>query len=403
MASTGIPIAYIDATGYHMPAAADVISGIQAAYQDLYGQDIAFDSGDQDTQWLGTQAQMILDVCTLGLSVYNSFSPVTAQGKGLSSVVKVNGITREVSSFSTVTVTVIGQPRTYTGIKVGDGTYAWDLVSPFTIPSSGTIDILATCEVAGAISALPGAVYDVLTPTLGLQSMSNAAAATPGQPVEADPQLRVRQTQSTMLPAIGVVDGIQGALANLAAVARVAVYENDGVTPDANGIPGHTISAVVDGGDPQAIAQAIAIRKLSSGTYGTSSAIVTTGVAQIPRTIYFFRPSEPPISWALSVRPLAGFTTDAVTAIQQALSDWTNALGIGVTTVNGKLYRVPISRAYAPALLSGTVYDGTFEIVAGSLLAARDSGTPAATDPTIAFNEAPQCEPSLVTVTVLSS
>lgn len=402
MASTVIPIPTVDATGYHLPAFSDLQAGLRAAYEAIYGtQD--WDNSDQDTQWVGIQAAALNDTFALGLSVYNSFSPTTAQGTGLSSVVKVNGITREVSTYSTVTVTVIAQPQTYTGLKVGDGTYAWDLPASITIPSSGTLDVLATCETAGAITAQAGDVDQLLTPTLGLQSISNAAAATPGAPVETDAMLRVRQSHSTMLPATGVVDGIYGALANLPSVARVAVYENDQATTDVNGIPGHTISAVVDGGDPTAIAQAIATRKLSAGTYGTASAVVTTGSAQIPRTIFFFRPLEPSIIWSVSVRPLTGFTADGTAAIQQAISDWTNALGIGVQTATGKLYRVPISRAYAPALLTGTVYDGTFEIVAGSLLAARSGGTLSATDPVIAFNEAPSCSPSFVAVTVLSS
>ena len=238
-----------------------------------------------------------------------------------------------------------------------------------------------------------------------MQSISNAAAATPGAPVETDPDAFGCASRSPRccLPYGGRGRHPGGIWRTCPNVARVAVYENDQATTDANGIPGHSISAVVDGGDPTAIAQAIANRKLSAGTFGTASAVVTTGSAQIPRTIFFFRPTEPVILWSLSVRPLTGFTTDGVAAIQQDISDWTNALGIGVQTATGKIYRVPISRAYAPALLAGTVYDGTFEIVAGSLLAARSGGTLSATDPVIAFNEAPQCSPSSVAVTVLSS
>lgn len=405
-----IPAATVDATGYHTPAFADIVAGLQTAYRGIYGQDIAFDASDQDTQWLGLIATAINDANAMGLAVYNAYSPATAQGVGLSSVVKANGITRKVASYSTQTVTVIGQAGiVLTNQTVGDGTQAWMLSSPFTIPSSGTVDVTATCTVLGAVTVAQGTAGQILRPTKGLQFITFSGVTAPGQAVETDAQLRIRQGQSTMLPAIGVVDGIRGAIANLPNVSRVAVYENDGSGPsgnatDANGLPAHTISAVVDGGDNFVIAQAIAIRKLGSGTYGTASAVVTTGSAQIPRTIYFWRPIEPPISWAVTVRPLLGFTIDGEAAIQSALAAWTNGLGIGVADPRvGHLYRIPVARAYAVAQLIGTVYEGTFEIVAGSLLAARDGGTLTAFDPAIAFNEAPQCQASAVTVTVLPS
>lgn len=406
MAYSSVPIPYIDSAGFHLPAFADVLAAHKADYAGVYGLANAdlTDASDQDVEWVTIEALALQETFNLALAIYDSFSPATAQGAGLSSIVKTNGIAREAASYSTQTVTVVGQAFiVLTGQAIGDGTNAWILPSPITIPASGTVDVTATCSVLGAIAVPQGTQAQLRNITRGLQSITFSGVTSPGAAVETDPELKVRQTQSTMLPAVGVVDGIQGAIANLSNVARVAVYENDGVLPDANGIPGHTISAVVDGGDATAIATAIAVRKLSSGTFGTSSASVPSGVAQIPRTVYFFRPAEPAIGWALTVRPLAGFTTDGVAAIQSAIAAWTNGLGIGVDTPQGRLYRVPIARAYAPALLAGTVYEGTFEIVAGSLMAARYNLTPSQTDPVIAFNEAPSCQPANVAVAVLPS
>ena len=385
----------IDATGCHVPADADVVAGLQAAYRNIYGQDIRFDSGDQDTQWLGIIASAIGDANAMTLAVYNSYSPATAQGVGLSSVVKTNGITRKVASYSTQPVTVIGQAGIpMVNQTVGDGTQAWTLPTPFTIPSSGTVDVTATCTVLGAVVVGQGMAGAILQPTRGLQSITFTGVTAPGQPVETDAQLRVRQGQSTTLPALGLADGIAGAILDLPNVARARVYDNDTATTDARGIPGHSISAVVDGGDNTAIATVIALRKGEAGTYGTASGIVPSGAAQIPRTIYFFRPTEPPITVVIAVKALSGFTTDVQNAIQSAVVAWINALGIG----DGTLGQIDIGRIYGPALLSGTVFASTFTIT--SITIARDSGTPGPNPVPIAFNEAPQASTQTVTMAV---
>ena len=396
--TSSVPVPFVDVTGCHIPAFADIYAGLIADYQAVYGSDVVLDPSTQDGEWLGIQAVAFNNFCAAFASAYNSYSPATAQGVGLSSVVKTNGITRDIAGFSTADLTIVGVVGTniYSGL-VSDGTYKWAMPTVVTIPLVGEIVVTAVCQTAGAISAAIGAVSSIQNQTKGWQSASNATPASVGAPVETDPQLRVRQSQSTALAATGVIDGIYGAILAVPNVTRLRIYENDGSgpngnAPDANGIPAHTISAVVDGGDAFVIASVIATRKLSAGTYGTTSEVLTTGAAAIPRIISFFRPSEPPISWVVTVKPLTGFTSDVATLIQNALAAWTNALGIGA----GSAGRIMVARAYTAALLTGAAAS-SFELV--SLAVARDGNVPAAADVTIAFNEAPACVPSAVTVT----
>ena len=392
-----VPVPYVDATGCHIPAFADILTALQNDYRSVYGTDVLLDADDQDGEWVGIQAAAFNDYGAAFVAAYNSFSPATAQGVGLSSVVKTNGIRRKIAGYSTVDLTIVGTVGTkiYGGV-VTDGVYNWAMPVVVTIPISGQIVVTATCATAGAIAAAPGAVSSIQNLTKGWQSASNAAAASLGAPVEQDPQLRVRQSASTALAATGVIDGIYGAVLALPNVTRARIYENDTSGPDTNGIPGHTIALVVDGGDAFAIAQTIAARKLSAGTYGTTAEVVVTGAAMIPRTISFFRPSEPLITWNVSVRALKGFTADVATMIQNALAAYTNALGIGA----GEAGRIMLARAYPTALLKGAPAN-TFELV--GLAVARDGGAPAAADATIAFNEAPSCVPASVTITPLPS
>lgn len=394
MAVSSVPVPTIDATGFHMPAFADVLAAHQADYQSIYGSDVVLTSDTQDGQWVAIEAQGFYDCFTLALSVYNSFSPATAQGVGLSSVVKINGIERNVASFSTCDLQVIGVAGTILTNCVArdESGLLWSLPTTVVIPLSGMITATATCQTIGAVSAPIGTIDQIATPTRGLQSISNATVATVGSPVESDPQLRIRQAQSTELPSQTLLDGLVGSIDAMPSVVRIQAYVNDTDLIDTNGLPGHSIALVVDGGDSTAIANLIATRKGVAGTYGTTVVPVTSSVTGITRNISFFRPTEPVVNWSVTLKPLAGFTTDVQAAIAQALSDWTNALGIGTSIL--------VKRAYAPALLVGSAFANTFELE--GVAVSRDSGAPAEADVAFAFNEAPSCVPAAVTFVLTS-
>lgn len=182
----------------------------------------------------------------------------------------------------------------------------WMLPATVTIPPSGTITVTATCATIGDISARAGTITQIATPALGWQSVTNPADAAEGAPVEKDAELRRRQTVSTALPSLTVLDGIIGAVANVTGVTRYVAYENDTGATDANGIPSHSISLVVEGGDATVIANAIAAKKTpGSGTYGTT-AIVVTDIYGRPIAINFFRPTPAPIAATVAIKALTG-------------------------------------------------------------------------------------------------
>lgn len=124
----------------------------------------------------------------------------------------------------------------------------------------GRAVVTATAQKAGAITALPGDVSQIATPTRGWQSVTNPEAATAGKPVETDAELRQRQALSVALPSRTVMEGLIGAIANITGVTRYKGYDNDTSETDINGVPAHAVSMVVDGGDAEEIARIIAIK-----------------------------------------------------------------------------------------------------------------------------------------------
>jgi uncharacterized phage protein gp47/JayE len=369
----------IDANGISAPSYTDILAALKSAYQSIYGSDIYIEPDSQDGQLIAVFAQAINDCNQATISVYNSFSPAKGQGAALSSNVKINGLARQVASNSTVDVTIVGVAGSVitSGIVQDSNKYRWDLPPTVTIPVSGQIIVTATCETSGAIAAAPGTVTQIVTPTLGWQTVTNASAAAPGAAVETDAALRKRQASSTALPSLTILEGVIGGVAAVSGVTRYAAYENDTDSTDSDGLPPHSMSIVVEGGDATAIATVIATKKApGTGTYGTTTETVIDSY-EVVHNVSFFRPTDVPIIVQINLKKLSGYTDAIGSEIVSAVSNAISNLAIGGDVLVNKLYSF--------ANLPGTADGGTFDIT--SILIARDLNAPAASNVAIAFNE----------------
>jgi uncharacterized phage protein gp47/JayE len=390
MATT--PVCVIDQNGISVPAYTDVLTYLKGKYQGIYGSDVYLEPDSLDGQFVALLALAITDANNMAASVYNAFSPSTAQGVGLSSVVKINGIARNIASNSTVDVALIGVAGTTVtnGIVSDDAGNNWNLPASVVIPPSGTITVTAVCQTIGAVTAAIGAVSTIATPTRGWQSVSNAAIANPGNPVETDANLRNRQATSTALPSLTILEGIVGAVAAITGVTRYRAYENDSDVTDSNGIPSHSIALIVEGGDAQTIGQTIADKKTpGSGTFGTTTVTVVDAIG-VSHAIKFSRPVSVGIKAGITVKAFAGYTVAIENALKQAVADYINALPIGQS--------VFYTRLYVPANLGNNSSGATYEVT--NLQIAKLANSLAAADIAIAFNEAAACSVSNIVVTV---
>jgi uncharacterized phage protein gp47/JayE len=386
--------AVISATGITAPSFQDILDFLKAQYRAIYGDDTYLEPDSQDGQFLSIIAMAINDTNNAAIQVFTSFSPSSAQGAALSSNVKINGIARAASSFSTCDVVIVGQA----GTIITDGVIQdaqlqnrWSLPATVVIPLSGQITVTATCETIGAVAATADTLTKIATPTRGWQTVNNPAAATPGQPVEADAQLRQRQTVSVALPSRTVLEGTIGAVAAVEGVVRYRAYENDTSITDSNGIPSHSISLVVDGGDALQIAEAIAAKKTpGTGTYGTTTEIVTD-IYGIAHPISFFRPTDVSITAAVTIKALTGYTTTVGDAIKQALADYVNGVAIG----GGESGSVEWGDAITATNSVGAGL--TFKL---SSLTLSGPGGPGSPDVPLAFNAAASMSAADVTLTV---
>jgi len=387
-----LPVCTIDENGIFRPDYQTVLEYFKEKFRGIYGQDVYIEPDSQDGQMLAIFAQAVHDANDMTVQTYNSFSPSTARGVGLSSNVKINGIARRVASYSTVDLLITGQVGTTIegGIaQSSDGTQ-WLLPDLVIIPVDGDITVTATAKSPGAITALPGDITTIGTPTRGWQSVENLSSAAAGAPVETDAELRRRQTISTALPSRTVFEGTVGAVASLPGVTRYRGYENDTSVPDADGIPAHSISLVVQGGDSQEIGQTIADKKTpGTGTYGTTAVDIVDDFGVL-RTIRFYRPTDAVIGVEVTLTALAGYTAAIEQSIKDTVAEWISALEIGED--------VEWAEVFLPANLFGGLGVKNYKITL--LRIKKNAGAFGTSDLTVLFNEAAVSLPADVTIIV---
>lgn len=387
--------AVVSVAGISAPSYDDVYLSLVARYQAIYGSDVVLTADTQDGQWIGILAQAVVDVNAGAVAVYNSFSPSTAQGVGLSSVVKINGLAREASSFSSVPITITGTAGTTitNGAVEDDAGYVWLLPPTVIIPPSSSIIVTATCKTAGSVPAAIGAISKINTPTRGWLSVTNASAAAPGSSGESDAQLRQRQSVSTAISAKSPMDSIAAAVQNIAGVTRINYSENATGTVNSDGVAAHSICMVVEGGDATTIAQTIAAAKSpGTGTVGTLSEIILDARG-IPTLIRFDVPTYERIVVNVSIKPRNGYTVAIGNAIVAAIADYINGLPIGT--------EVDLNNVISAAI-DGSGARSTFKIPPGTLTMAIYGTTPTAADIAIAFNESATCVAADVALSLVS-
>ena len=385
---------YIDESGLHIPNYNDVLENLILQVKSIFGEDVYLEPDSQDYQLISIFALKIYDCIQALQLAYNSRGPGTAIGSALDGIVKLNGISRNRATYSECSVTLTGTAGTLvTGGIVQDlSGYLWSLPIAVTIGTDGTVNATATCQVPGPIVVSPGDISKIATPTYGWAGVNNSGFATIGAAVETNSQLRSRQAISTAQPSRTVLEGTKGAIASILGVTRFVVYENDTNIESLDGLPPHSITAVVEGGGNEEIVTAI-FNKKGPGCYIHGNVNVpiidSYGASTI---IKFFRPSYVYVDVIINIKPLAEYTTATEELIKSSVIDFIDSISMGSNIV-------PVSSFWGAAL-SAMAISGkpTFSIT--SLTAARHGGIQGIDDIVTTFNEALSGNVEYVTVNV---
>ena len=268
-------MATLGSTGLIIDSLNSIITSLEDSLKGIYGNDINIDSNSPDGQAIQIYAQAVRDIQELLLSIYQSFDPDQAVGVNLDQRVAYNNIKRQEGTFTIqeveITVdrnlTLEGLSDTTTPYTVSDNNgNNFQLIATNNLLANTTTPLTFQAENIGVIETQPNTITNQVTIVLGVTNVNNPSVALEiGTDEETDASLRLRRQRSTANASQAFINGLIGALLDIDGVSEAQVYENKTDATDANGIPPHSSWSIVEGGDPNDIANVIS-QKASTGS-----------------------------------------------------------------------------------------------------------------------------------------
>jgi len=274
----------IGPTGLTVATQAELLATYTAAFKLIYGNDINLDPDSPDGEWLNITIQAILDLEDLLVQIYNMFDPDNAIGVILDQRVAINGIQRQVGTFTVTNLTlVVAQSLNLYGLDqaiqpvytaADNAGNQWQLQTTQLGVTAGTHVYAFQAANPGDVLTVPNTITIPVTIVLGVSSINNPTTyTTPGINEESDAALKIRRQKSVSLASQGYLKGLLAALENIPGVTSAFVYENDTSATDEDGIPEHSIWIIVAGSAATAdIANAIYVkRNAGCGLFGATN------------------------------------------------------------------------------------------------------------------------------------
>lgn len=231
-------------------------------------------------------------------AAYNSKDPDKARDLELNIVSSLSGAVRDDGSPSTIGLSLTGVNGTLieagkTVASTVDDTQ-WTTDTDVTI-AGGVAVVNATAVINGATAADIATITNIVDTVGGWQTVTNDAIAVLGENQESNAELRLRRQITVGRPGNNQIDSMLGEIGTVDNVGRFRIYQNVTSVTDGNGLPGHSIAAIVEAGDDQAVAEAMFV-KLNPGVEmyqaGTPVSVIVTSAIHATniQDIKFSRP-----------------------------------------------------------------------------------------------------------------
>lgn len=283
--------------------------------------------------WHAENYRIILEALR---EAWNSKDPAKARDVQLDIIGLLTGYRRENGTPTQINGVVTGTAGTVvTAGSVVEGDQEWTIDNDVTIDSSGSADVTATCKENGAIEPEIGSVNNIKTTIGGWSGFSNTGVIQVGTNKQSNSSFRSARARAVSRPGSNQVDNTIGELFAIDNVLRVAAYENPTGTADVSpenphGLPAHSVSYLIQGGDSNAIAKAIYIKK-NPGVYLNGAGVVeeVTVASELHpsnnKLIRFGRPT--PVDMIVSIEladPKGSLSVNVGEAIKAAIISYAN-------------------------------------------------------------------------------
>lgn len=280
----------IDGSGIQIQTFKEIVTDIVEGTSDvsglkqIYGSDINIDSNTPDGQMINLFALSKKDILDLLVQIYNSKDPDQAVGIELDALCQLCGIQRKGGTYTEVEIVVnVDRSLNLNGqdtstpftVKDANGNLFQLIESASLVSGNNTLEFKAV-EI-GFIQVLANTITTPETVILGVQTVNNPDVAYKiGEDQETDADLRIRRQKSVALASQGIAPSMIAGLNAIDGLLEAVVHENVTGSTDVDGIPGHAIWVIVDGGSDAEVADMIyTYRNAGCGMKGGTSVDVT--------------------------------------------------------------------------------------------------------------------------------
>lgn len=325
----------LDEKGFRRKTYDELLEDMEVKARQLFGAD----ANTSARSLLG----LILRLFAWGLSlswqvlerVYNSGYVSTATGVQLDRLAKLVGIRRRAATPASGFITVYGPQgkliplgTEVTGTSANAPVY--QTTEDATIGSIGSVSIPVEAIDSGSASNVSvGTLTQLVEPDPDIMSVTNLAEIRNGQDREEDYEFRDKLLEAV---AGGGTSNIRNTLLGVPNVRAATIFEND-TSVTANGMPPHSIRAVLLDGDSEAVGTALlSVKPAGIQTVGAQS-VTVKDMSGRDKVVKFDRAQEVDIYLRVNIKRSDAFPFDGVERVKTSLLQY-----IGGEDADGRLY-----------------------------------------------------------------
>lgn len=321
---------FITSTGVVVPDTSDLLEDVRDEYRAAFGGDLDVSPETPQGVLITAETEARDAVARNNAMLANQINPNMAQGVFLDAIWALTGGQRVKATPTIVrNVTLTGVPGTIVPAGViaslGVSGEEFRLLSG-VILTTGTGTGTFQAVNLGSIPVAVGALDQIVTPSLGWETVSNPSAGEAGRDEESDAAARTRRRQTLALQGVALPEAIISGLHTVEGVRSLAFRENttnapvviEGVT-----LLPHSVYACVDGG-LDADVGAVLLRKKSLGAAwnGNTTVNVTEPFSGQVYPVKFSRPSIIQIFVRVTVVANGASYPDIPAVVRQAMLDY---------------------------------------------------------------------------------
>lgn len=343
----------------------------------------------------GIIASKLSELWELAEAVNAGRFPDTATGFQLDQVASLTGTLRGPATKGTITLEcTVSAPTTIPAGSVaqvlGDDSNRWVTTADLVFAAPGTASVEAEAQVAGTFVANSSTVTVIVTPVAGWTAVTNPAPAIPGDEIDTDAQLRIRRAQQLAIAGSATVNAIRADLLQVEDVDSVSIFHNPTDDFDADGLPPHSVEALVLGGTDAAVALAL-FETIAAGieTVGTTLEVVVDSQG-FSHNIRFSRPTTIDILIEIDLTIDAqAYPAGGDTLVQDAIASYINGLPVGndvfLSQINGPAIESAAGIINVSAIRIGSVAPVVAPVASDYTITTRELATmSASTNVTVA-------------------